>query len=286
MYKASGRISTPNLKCLDVTQAMELTSWDSEYGFMFFFDDGTGRIQRYCLSAGNFRSQVDGTNLGSSNHFWQRGFIHELVGETITAIDLTLNISTLNGVFVVGNSTAPVIRPLTDGGASLGTTTYGWLHVRAHNLFSDSGTVSVSDIRRKREPGDIPDEVLDVWENIRWIRYKLVDGTNNRWHTGSIAQWILEEFTKAGLDATEYGLVCHDVWEAIEAKAEQPATYDQDGNQLTTYVPAVPGQPAGDLWQVRYEEMQAMEAAWNRRELSRIKARLAALEQAGSSAQV
>ena len=72
------------------------------------------------------------------------------------------------------------------------------------------------------------------------------------------------------------------MWEAIEAKAEQPATYDAEGNQLTPYVPAVSGQEAGDLWQVRYEEMQAMEAAWNRRELSRIKARLAVLEQANN----
>jgi len=283
MYKVSGRISTPNLKCLDVSQFMEFTSWDTEYGFVFYFDNGASRIQRYCLSSSNFRSQIEGTNLGSSNHFWQKGYIHELISETISASDLTLNITTLNGAFVVGNPSTPVIRPIQDGGASLGTNTYPWLSVRAHNLFSDSGTVSVSDIRRKLEPGNIPDAVLDVWGNIRWIRYKLANGTSNRWHTGSIAQWILEEFTKAGLDATEYGLICHDVWEAIEAKAEQPATYDAEGNQLTPYVPAVSGQEAGDLWQVRYEEMQAMEAAWNRRELSRIKARLAALEQANNS---
>ena len=85
------------------------------------------------------------------------------------------------------------------------------------------------------------------------------------------------------MDATEYGLVCHDVWDAIEATEEQPATYDSDGKQLTPYVPATAKQEAGDLWQVRYEEMQAIEAAWNRRELSRIKARLTALEQANAT---
>ena len=76
-----------------------------------------------------------------------------------------------------------------------------------------------------------------------------------------------------GLDALEYGLCCHESWDA------KPAVIDADGAIVD---PAV---KAGDIWTLRYDEAFAFEAAWNRRELGRtkaelndIKARLAALE--------
>lgn len=76
MYKVAGRISTPNIKALDVAQAMEFTSWDTEYGFIFNLDDGTHRTQYYAMSSVNFRPQVNGINLGSSNHPWDTTYTY------------------------------------------------------------------------------------------------------------------------------------------------------------------------------------------------------------------
>lgn len=281
-YRVDGRVATPNIKALDVAQPLELTTFDND-GIVFNYDDGTTRTPMMVMGPSAFRSNTPlGSVSGTSGYPWLSTNTKRVTYDGDMTIDpsgvLNLNSSSINSVFVIGDTTTPVFRPLVDAGASLGTTTFLWQNGRFHNLYSDSGTVSVSDIRKKKDYEDIPDAVLDVWGNIRWIRYKLIDGTSNRWHTGSIAQWILQSFADAGLDARDYGIVCYESWDAVAAKDEIQATYDEEGNEITKHQYAVEAVEAGDMWSVRYEEMLAFEAAWNRRELARVKASMALLE--------
>lgn len=75
-----------------------------------------------------------------------------------------------------------------------------------------------------------------------------------------------------GLDAFQIGLLCHDAWEvetrpiyAVRANPEtgEQEEYDTGEVEVVTL--------AGDRFGIRYSEAQAMEAAWLRREIARMK---------------
>lgn len=117
-----------------------------------------------------------------------------------------------------------------------------------------------SDERLKTALSDVPDNVLDAWGDVRWGQFQFLEaidakGDAARLHLGLIAQRVKTVFEDRGLDACAYGILCHEEREATEHS------------------------PAIDLWMVRYDEAQAMEAVYQRRRADRAEARLAALEE-------
>ena len=64
------------------------------------------------------------------------------------------------------------------------------------------------------------------------------------------------------MDATDYGILIYDEWEAVEEDAEN----------------GVEAKEAGSCWMVRMEECFALEAALLRRTRERLEARIDALE--------
>ena len=133
-------------------------------------------------------------------------------------------------------------------------------------------TVSTSSDRRvKQQFADIPDAVLDAWENIHWMQFKMNDevedkGNSAAIHTGLVVQDIQDIFTAKGLDANLYDMVSHEEWEATEEEK------DEDGNVVAE------ASPAYEQWYLRYEQALAIEAAYQRRRADRLEARIAALE--------
>ena len=154
-------------------------------------------------------------------------------------------------------TTGGAVNPGADNTQNLGSAAVRWATV-----FAGTGTINTSDERSKRDISAIPDDWLDAWGDVEWCRYKFIDG--NRWHTGLVAQQIRDAFVARGLDATKIGLLCFDAWEATP---EIAAATDDEGNAK---YPAQPARPAGDRWGLRYDECQAIEAAWVRRELGRL----------------
>jgi len=196
----------------------------------------------------------------------------------------------------------------------------GWSGNRWSVVYAATGTINTSDERSKQDVGAIPDEWLDAWGALDWVRFKVRDSVSKkgwdaaRWHIGLVAQQVRDAFIERGLDAQAIGLLCYDEWE----EEREPIFEDQVigsktvviGQEATGVLDAQ-GQPimraitedqevmgsveigtrvkleAGDRWGLRYDECQAMEAAWQRRELARkdmqiadLSARLAALEAA------
>lgn len=154
--------------------------------------------------------------------------------------------------------------PSVDNSKNSGSASYRW----ANGYIANAWTVS-SDERIKAQIGAIPDEWLDAWGDVAWQRYKMADavaqkGDGARWHAGLIAQQVGEAFAAYGIDASAIGLLCFDAWEAVAAD-------DETGT---------PARAAGELWAIRYDEAQAIEAAWQRREIARQAARISALETA------
>ena len=155
-------------------------------------------------------------------------------------------------------------------------TNQGSFTVRAHNgttnkdlIGKANGTLTwngqtiqtTSDERLKTPISCVPDTVLDAWGAVGWGQFQFLDAVEEkgsdkaRLHLGLIAQRTKAVFEAHGLDACEYGILCHE---------ERPASEDEE---------------AVDLWMVRYTEALAMEAAYQRRRADRAELRIAALEQ-------
>ena len=146
-----------------------------------------------------------------------------------------------------------------------------------------------SDARIKTTLENVPDAVLDAWEKVQWGQFKFLadvdrKGDSARLHPGLIAQHVKSVFETDNLDACKYGILCHEVWEDEYEDVEvidADAVYNEDGMLVTPerkHTEKRLVRAAGDLWMIRYEEANAMEAACQRRKNARLEARIAALE--------
>jgi hypothetical protein len=162
--------------------------------------------------------------------------------------------------------TPTALRPFADNSDALGSASN-----RPTQLFAISGTINTSDEREKQNINKVPDTWLDAWANVEIINYKWIDavgkkGTDARKHIGIIAQSIERAFKDEGLDAFELGLLCYDVWDAVEE------VLDTDGSILTHAV------IAGDRYGIRSDQCLFLEAALNKRERSKLEKRISKLE--------
>ena len=181
------------------------------------------------------------------------------VGEGATSFWKYVNVG------ISGSSYA--FTPDTTNDMTLGSSSQKW-----KEIYANSGTISTSDARLKTESDSVPDEVLDAWHDVSFCQFQMLDAVAEkgaetaRIHTGVIAQRIDDVFKAHGLDASRYGLFCHDAWEAV------PERRDESGAVLDKAA------PAGDAYSIRYVEALCMEAAYQRRRADRLEARIAALE--------
>lgn len=124
-------------------------------------------------------------------------------------------------------------------------------------IYAGTGTINTSDGREKTRPFKIDDEVLDAWGDVNFVTYQWIDSIMMkgedaaRWHFGVIAQQVRDAFEFRGIDGTRFGLLCYDKCE-------------------------VTGQ---DRWGIRPDQCMFLEAAYQRRELKRIKESISAITQ-------
>jgi hypothetical protein len=216
------------------------------------------------------------------------------VGAAITDSPTTRLLIGPSGHFLAG----------TDNTQTLGGASNRWSVV-----FAGTGIINTSDERDKTDIGAIPEAWLDAWADVEWRRFKFVDRA--RWHIGLVAQQVHAAFAAHDIDAFEIGLCCFDAWEEesepifesvtktrktlttqyveagvnengqkffIAQDVETDEEYEESVDTGNTKVT----KPAGDRWGLRENECQAIEAAYKRRELSRMESRLALLEGAKS----
>ncbi len=208
-----------------------------------------------------------------------------------------------------GDSFLPA-SPSGSGNMSLGAASRLW-----SQLYAVTTTVSTSDERTKTALEAIPDAVLDAWGEVGFGQFRFLDavtakGDAARLHTGVIAQRVIEAFAAHSLDAADYGLLCHDTWEAepetvrvdrvlvkhavYEQVLLREAVLDEEGREIRAAVyidgeviepeeyedvtTVTPGAPGGDRYGIRYEEALCFEAAYQRRRAARAEARLEVIE--------
>lgn len=187
---------------------------------------------------------------------------------------------TAAGVTSTAASIMQDITPQTTTTHNLGSASLVW-----NNIYTQNAVTVVSDRNYKDQIGEIPDEVLDAWATVNYSQWKMKaaiaeKGMNDaRLHVGIVAQEIKEKFEAAGLDATEYGILIYDKWDAIEPVEYHPPVYDEETDELISEeIEAVEGREAGEIWMVRMEECLALEAALMRRTQEKLEERIAALE--------
>jgi hypothetical protein len=127
-----------------------------------------------------------------------------------------------------------------------------------NQLHAKQTTIATSDERFKTEICTIPEELLDVWEDLKLRQFKWKstvekEGSNSaRWHSGAIAQEVERVFKEHNLDVSRYSFFC---------RSESPDGKSED----STYA-------------LRYTDMLVIEAAYQRRENKRLKERVTSLE--------
>lgn len=213
-------------------------------------------------------------------------------------------------IFKIGSVTRFSIDSAGVNSGGDNTQSLGWSGNRWSVLFAATGSINTSDERAKQDIAPIPDEWLDAWGAVDWKRYKFIDavkakGDDARWHLGLVAQAVRDTFAGRGLNAQAIGLLCYDEWEDQHEPIFEQRQIDTETvivDRIGTGVLGPDGAEimrditeerpimgmvdtgetrvtleAGDRWGLRYDECQALEAAWQRRELARKDALIAQL---------
>ena len=135
-----------------------------------------------------------------------------------------------------------------------------------------------SDQRLKQQISNIDNKLLDAWEDVEPVQFKYNDavdqkGDNARLHTGYVVQQIDSACKSHGVDISSYGLYCHEEYpqETEEVEVEQA-----DGTKVKEKKVI---REASEHYSLRYTEVYAVECMYLRRENSRLKEKLASLEE-------
>lgn len=263
-------------------------------------------------AAGAGGAIVLGTSNGNGTPFAGiRGYLTDgadnTIGDLVLCTRGSTSETTLSARWRIGAD--GLFKPALDNTFDVGTAS-----LRVRTFYGASGTINTSDARTKQQIGEVPDEWLDAWGDVRHVRFKFnaaveTKGDAARWHVGYIAQEIRDAFAVHDLDATRIGLLCHDEWDEetapeyrtekriqrtprctpsvgglVDAAGGPLVTWSYDEEEIEVQVPTgqtVVVREAGDLWSIRPDECGAIEAAWQRREIARMAERLAILEAAG-----
>jgi len=163
----------------------------------------------------------------------------------------------------------------SDTRTCIGSATGPWTNGYFNNLYSDSGSVSSSDERMKDNIEAPSEALMRAWGKVRFRVFQFKDalqkkGANARLHVGVIAQRVAEAFASEGLDASRYGLFCHDEWDAEYENVEivdAPAVLNDEGEETVpaqTHTERRLVAEAGSQFGIRYEEALALECAYQR----------------------
>ena len=131
--------------------------------------------------------------------------------------------------------------------------------------------ISGSDRRIKDDIEEIPDEVLDAWDKVRWSQFRMKkevrqNGDDAPIHFGSVVQDVQNALSDGGVDPSRYGFLYHEDY--LPEERDLPS---EENPEITN----------GEKWYLKYAEAYAIEAAYLRRKCQKLEERIAALEAKG-----
>ena len=135
----------------------------------------------------------------------------------------------------------------------------------------------VSDQRLKQQISKIDNALLDAWEDVDLVQFKYNDavnekGSNARLHTGYVVQQIDAACKSHNVDISDYGLYCHEEYPEETEEVE----VEQDDGTKTKETKVI--REASEHYSLRYTEVYAVECAYLRREINKLKEELKQLK--------
>lgn len=120
--------------------------------------------------------------------------------------------------------------------------------------------VTGSDRRIKDDIEEIPDEVLDAWDSVKWNQFRMKKevrqkGDEAPLHFGSIVQDVQKALSNGGIDPDRYGFLYHEDY--LPEEMELPS---EENPEITN----------GEKWYLKYAEALSIEAAYLRRRCKRL----------------
>ncbi len=179
-------------------------------------------------------------------------------------------------VFRIDSSTS-AICPGRDATQQLGSSSF-----RYSTIFASTGSINTSDEREKQNIIKPDEALMRAWGRVNFRVFQFKDavekkGADARLHVGVIAQEVKAAFESEGLDANRFGLLCYDEWEdeyeTVEV-VDTPEVLNEQGEVITPAITHVEKRlitKAGNRYGIRYEEALALECAYLRWELQKIK---------------
>ena len=87
----------------------------------------------------------------------------------------------------------------------MGDPSYRW-----NTLYAYSADIVTSDRNLKRDIEPLPDAYNKLFDLLRPVRFKMINGTSGRFHTGMISQEVEDALKSVGLTALDFAGFCKD----------------------------------------------------------------------------
>jgi hypothetical protein len=204
------------------------------------------------------------SNDGDIAQFRQDGSVSGRVG--VLNGDIFIGKDSTNLLFKNGND--GIYPRGTDGAVRDNAIDLGSSGNRFTDIYASNAAIQTSDRNEKQDIASLtPTEMLVAarlstgFKNFKWKDQVAEKGDNARLHSGAIAQNVQDAFTAEGLDAGNYAMFISSTWwehdvdvpavdavegvdgvqavEAVDYAEAVEATCDEDGIELTAYVPEV-----------------------------------------------
>ena len=199
----------------------------------------TGSINANLITSGSINANLITTGALSSNYIrlydsmavYSGNSIAGYIGYTASANDGSAGVhlkkglgevvATANGAKLTYNGTSNQVAVSSGGVGCTANGTYyyfgqaqfytvgGSILGNANNLwgqiYSSNATISTSDANMKHSIEGLPAKYLDLFDRLRPVRFKLNDGTSDRYHVGFISQEVGAAMEDVGVESLEFG---------------------------------------------------------------------------------
>ena len=171
-------------------------------------------------------------------------------------------------------TTTGAIKPSATNTYTCGASGATWKAVYATNT-----TIQTSDERFKTDIQDIPEELINIWPNVRLRLFKWKDSDTPRLHAGVIAQEMERLFESYGLNIRDYSFFCYDEWDEEWEEYEvedKPGSVDEEGIDIlpVTHMEKRKIRDAGNSYAIRYDDVLVIEAAYQRHRADKLEEEL------------
>jgi len=189
------------------------------------------------------------------------------------------NIYSANGYYFYTSATSSnpyAFRMTTSNALSLGGSGYLW-----RSVYAATTTISTSDRNKKKDFTEFDDRFEKLFDELKPQRFKFIENTSNRYHSGFIAQDVEDSLENVGLTALDFAGFCKDARLKPElnkdfAESEDDYLLDDEGNKTYDYSLRYSEFIALNTWQIQKLKAKVSE---QQTEIENLKERVSMLEE-------